>query len=595
MTGPASTDTPPLARNSIAAELALLPGLNGPWWFEETPWLTPFLRQAIADKVLASAGRQADHGYMVPEPDNSSQAGKPDAQASNDLAAVLGDHPHRYLDPNTAEVQKWLWEAAGRCSGDLSASQRQLLDQLKAFSDSSRDDDEKAACSLDDALQQFEDGHRDGAWSAIDLHTVALLKHSIAALLTDKVAALEAKKSYERALDAYAETRTPPLTRLLCLADEAVLCADELGEMKEAKRRMDEALAASDLPVLFHVSTLVARGATAAASATNPGEYEDHRFVFAAKLLSKADAVKPNHPLAAHIAERYAWSLMDQWKVEEANKQFQAAYHIRLTNKEEKNPFAAIFVFQNRHGSAMAARYRGNLDAARRTYKSVVVEIESALAEARHQHGAAGQPTDIRALHERLGNSLERWADCELYSGAASDGKVNLSQADENYDQARKVTPEWSDAVVIGYKLAMVRALNGKSQAAREVLAGLDADKRQVLEASKERVMLVKQVAEAVLAVKSAPPAEGRKLLHNFLDQFKLNPAYRDSSSPGDDGIATLRRRTAVGFGLGERCQISRPGPEIPRCPAGRFQGPSRHSPLPSPLLRVGDSCLQQE
>ena len=97
----------------------------------------------------------------------------------------------------------------------------------------------------------------------------------------DKATALEAKKSYDKALDAYsAEKKTPASTRLLCLVDSAVLCADVLGDMKEAKQRMDEALAASDLPVLFHVSTLVARGATAAAAATNPGEYEDHRFLY---------------------------------------------------------------------------------------------------------------------------------------------------------------------------------------------------------------------------------------------------------------------------------------------------------------------------
>ena len=132
-------------------------------------------------------------------------------------------------------------------------------------------------------------------------------------------------------------------------------------------------------------------------SATNSGEYEDHRFLYAKKVLARIEAVKPNHPLAAHIAERYAWSLMDQWKVEEASKQFQAAYHIRLTNKEEKNPFAAIYVFHDRHGRAMASRYRGNLDGARRTYKTVVDEIRTALAEAERQHGAVGQQSYIRA------------------------------------------------------------------------------------------------------------------------------------------------------------------------------------------------------
>ena len=523
-----STATPlttaPIARNSIAAELALLPGLNGPWWFEETPWLTPFLREAIAEKVLSSPVRQAF------QPDNSSQAGKPDVRSA-DLAALFGEHSQGYLDPNTAEVQKWLWEVAGRCRADLSPCQLQLLDQLKKFSDSSRGDDEKAARTLDEALQQFLDGHRENTWSAADLHMVALLQHYIAALRTDEAMAQEAKKSYDKALDAYStEKKTPASTRLICLVDSAVLCADALGNTKEAKRRMDDALAASDLPVLFQVSTLVARGAIAAASAKNAGEYEDHCFVLAKKVLTGTDAVKPNHPLAAHIAESYAWSLMDQWKVEEASKQFQAAYHIRLTNKEEKNPFAAIYVFHNRHGTAMASRYRGNLDSARRIYKTVVEEVKVALEEAERQHALVGQQSKIRALQERLSNSLERWADCELYSGAASDGKVNLLQAAESYDQARKVAPEWSDAVVMGYKLAIVLALNGKNQSAREILATLDADKRQVQGMSAERATLVRQVAYAVLAIKGPTPAEGRKALHAFLDQFRLNPAYRDSS-----------------------------------------------------------------
>ncbi len=496
-----------MALNRLAADLALLPGLNGPWWFEETPWMMPFLREAIAEKV-----RQAD------------------------LTAVLGNHPQEYLDPNTAEVQKWLWEVAGRCRGGLSPSQSQLLDQLKAYSDGDHDDDRQAARTLDKALQQFLDGHRNSPLPPADLHTVALLQHRIAQLDHDKLRAQEAKKSYDKALDAYAATRkTAASARLLGLVDSAVLCAGMLGDFKEAKQRLDEALAAGDLPLLFHVSTLVARGDAAAASATNAGEYEDHRFTYAKKLLTGPDGVKPGHPLAAQIAERYAWSLADQWKIEETNKQFQTAYHIRLANKEEKNPFAAIYVFQDRHGMAMAARYRGNLDSARRTYKIVVDEIKAALTDAERQHGVRQVDNlrhtgAIRALRERLSNSLERWADCELYSGAASHGKVNLLQAAESYDQARNIAPEWSDALVMGYKLAIIRALSGKNQAAREILVALDADKRQVLEPSKERAMLVKQVAEAVLAVTGPVPTDGRKLLRSFLDQFKLNPDYRDTS-----------------------------------------------------------------
>ncbi len=493
----------PIDRNQVAAELALLPGLNGPWWFEETPWLIPPLRQVLAEKVLAST----------------------------DPAALLGGRPRTYLRTNTADVQKWLWDAAGLCRKDLSAGQLQLLDQLKAFADDSGDNYEKAATLLSAGLQEFRDGHRDGAWSAADLHAMALLQHRIADLDNNNVLALEAKKSYDKALDAYSsEKKSPVSARLLCLVDSAMLCADLLGDMKEAKQRLDEALAAGDLPVLFHVSTLAARGTIAANAATNPGEYEDYRFVSAKRVLARNEAIKPNHPLAAHVAECFAWSLIDQWKVEEASKQFQEAYHIRLTDKEERNPFAAIHVLHDRHGSAIAARYRGNLDSARRIFRTIIEEIKTDLANAQRQSGAVGRQSYIRALCERLANSLERWADCELYSGAAAEGRVNFSQAAESYGQARKFACDWGDSVVMACKQAIIQALNGKGKAAHELLDALDADKRQIAAASKERTTLMRQMADAVLAVKSAAPAEGHKQLRAFLDQFKLNPAYRDSN-----------------------------------------------------------------
>ena len=151
---PATTTAPPLSRESVAAELALLPGLDGPWWFDEMPWLTPYVRQVIADNV-----RQAF------QPDRNRQArapgtpGRPDVR---DLTAVLGPDPHRYLSSNTIEVQKWLGEAAERCRMGLPPAERQLMDRLMSFSEENRDDGSKAARALDDALEQFVKGHGAG-------------------------------------------------------------------------------------------------------------------------------------------------------------------------------------------------------------------------------------------------------------------------------------------------------------------------------------------------------------------------------------------------------------------------------------------------
>ena len=222
--------------------------------------------------------------------------------------------------------------------------------------------------------------------------------------------------------------------------------------------------------------------------------------------------------------------MIDQWRVQEAYEQFQLANHIRWINKEEKDPLAAIYVFHDRHGIAMTSRYRGNPDA-RGHYKSLVDDIRKALAGAQRQPGSAVPQTTLRALRERLGNSLERWADCELYGGAASEGSVNLSEAAESYGQARAIAPEWSDAIVMGFKQAIVLALNGKSQPAQQIYAELAADKRPVLDLSRERVTLVRQMAHAVLALTGPVPADGCKLLAIFSISSNL---IRPTAIPAD-------------------------------------------------------------
>jgi serine/threonine protein kinase len=501
------TPLPPgIALDRIRNDLMLLPGLNGRWWFDEMPWLTPFVRRAIAETLASS-----------PDP-----------------AAVLRQTPTEYLDPNIAEVQRWLWEVVGHCRGSLTESQNQLVDELKQLSESNQDD-AAAGRSYAQIARRFVDSHaaaglEEKDWPAEDLHTLALLQH-VAARQTDRKMADAAKKSYAAALAAYAvpgEQESP--LRLLCLADSGLMCSEVLDDFKEARRRFDEALASADTPVLFRVETLVTCGEEAASKAATLSEYEDHRFLAAKKILDASEAGKRSHPLAAHIAERYAWSLMDQWNVEEAARQFQEAYNIRWTNKREKNPFAGIYMFHNRHGTAMTLRYRGNLESARRVFKTLAEEEKAALDEAEAERSRTGQQRYLSDVRERWANTLERWADCELYSGAASNAPVNLAHACELYDQSRTATVDLGTAMVRACKLAIVKAMHGQVPEARKILTTLDAGKKELLGSDRERAMLCRQVAEAVLELKEHGPAPGQKALRAFLDQFKLNPAYSDTS-----------------------------------------------------------------
>ena len=514
-TAPVVPDQSPA--QAVAADVTLLPGLNGQWWFDEMPWYVPFVRQAVAE-----AG-----------------------EAAEDPTALWGGDMEGYLDPNVAQVQRWLWDVVTRTSQQLSANQRRLLNELKALADANVTDAELPN-RLEQSLRQFVDSHGGPDWPAADLHTRALLQHKLATLRSNRTLAEAAQASYESALQGYAQTDGPnaPL-RLLCLADSALLWSEVLSNYDEASQRFDKALPPGDTPVLFAAETRVAHGA----EATGAGRYADHLFGKAKELLKESKVGKRSHPLMAHACEGYAWSLMDQWKVDDAAKQFQEAFRIRSTNqKDAENPFAAIYVFHNRHGTAIAQRYRGNSESARRVFKTLVGdqilvgekglvgEIQAALSEGGQSAARSGQQRYLSNLRERWGNSMERWADCELYGGAASGAPVNLARACTLYQKAGELNRDLDlgTQVVMVCKLCIALALHGQVTKARQVRDGLEVGREEILGPDQERAELLQQVADAVLQLKTdeqdQAPAAGQKSLRGFLDQFRLNPAYTDSS-----------------------------------------------------------------
>ena len=478
------------------AELLLLPGLNGQWWCDEMPWYTPFARRAVAEAL----------------------------ESEGDASLVLGDNPSAYLDPNTAAVQGWLWEIVARCRSRLPKYQLDLLDELKQLADASLDDAELAkrlAASLERFVQACP-----GEPTAEDLHMVALLRHKIASSEGSPTLAQQAKQAYDSALDAYAGFRgTAAQLRLLCLTDAACLCSRVLTDFPQARIRFDEALSAPRLPALFRVVTLASYGEAAAAAA----DYQDGLFHEARRVLESSELGTRSHPLAAHIRERYAWSLMDQWKVDEARRQFQEAGNIRWTNqRESQNPFAAIYVFHNRHGQAITFRYQGKAEAARGQFAALVGDeprvgdLKAAWKESSRPSPRPGQQRYHRDLSERLANSMERWADCELYGGAASGAPVNLARARQLYHLARSLSGELATRVVMACKYCIIAALQGKVEDARKVFNDPEISNRKMAGRDSKRAELMRQVADAVLALKEKGIPEGQKRLRAFLDRCRL-------------------------------------------------------------------------
>ena len=101
----------------------------------------------------------------------------------------------------------------------------------------------------------LQNAHSDGNWSAIDLHTIAVLQHALAAASRDAATVQKAKDSYDKALKAYRQpSKGHDLLEPLCLADSAIFAEDVLDNINNAGQQCDAALGQKDLPVLFRVS-----------------------------------------------------------------------------------------------------------------------------------------------------------------------------------------------------------------------------------------------------------------------------------------------------------------------------------------------------
>jgi serine/threonine protein kinase len=479
----------------LSREVALLPGLNGQWWFDEMPWYAPFVRARVAEAV---------------GPRNFGNA-------------LAYDH-RTYLNPDVLAVQKWLLDAAESCQDQFSAPQRRLFEELKTAA-SEQLDDADLERHLQAGYQAFSGGRVAAAdWSADDLYTRAVLEHKLAELRHDLQLARQALKTYDAALDRYHQLRGPPSgLELMCRSDSARLCDLLLTDYEGAYARY-ETVVTAELPLLLHVDTLAAYSQAGRAN----GDYDKDENLRLAKRLLESSTLSRNHPLWAHVSERHAWSLMDQWFIQEAFDEFEAAHSIRLLNWKE-NPLAAIYVFHNLHGKAMTQRYRGRLENARAEYDELLDKIRTESKKAEQRAKRPGLQRYVRDLQERESNALERRADCELYQGAASDpDAVDLDLAAGRYQEASELASDPGAKAVQACKRCVVLALSGDVETARVEFSQDDVSHRAVVGAGRERVHMLRQLTAAVLAWKEEGPEAGYPALRQFLVQFDRHPYHLD-------------------------------------------------------------------
>lgn len=474
---------PDRRRAELLCDLYTLPGLNclgapGGWWFEQAPWLTPFAREAIVRRL-------DDSGQLAELLRASPAAGWP------------------FMSPNIPEVHKWLQTLLDGAA--MSEAQTRLTETLRRIPQQHRTNAELASL-LAASLARFAQDHAPGEpWSAVDLHTRAVLEHKLAWIGSDPLMAQQARQSYEEALAAYAcgPRGWAPLGAL-CQLDLSWLFSQRIDDYRAMMDCFDRAAALAGASKWFRAHVLASRGVAACAR----DNYQEGTSLLqeALEILGPSHWSEVSHPFVAHVHERHAWSLIYQWQVDDAVKHFQEALAIR-TRWKSSNELAEIYALHCQHGIAMGQRLRGDPEWARSQFEQVLKQIQQDLREAQKQPADVNLLRYRTLLQERQYNSAERRGDCELYQGAASDPQsVSLDDACAFYLAAKEAAAD-NDAAIraaMSYKLAIALALKNQPDAAkagrREFQQAEALVAKKALGPEKKRLQLLRRIADGVLA-----------------------------------------------------------------------------------------------
>ncbi len=502
----ASSKSAAVVQAELVLEIEGLPGLNGLWWFDETPWLVPYVRQAMGVELR--------------------DAGSRSLRAVEILNGSL-----EILHADVTAVQDGLLRLAREAQRRLSVTEVGLLNELVRISSEDLRD-EQLADRLRTAWNGFRANDAAGA-CPLHWHTRAVLKHKIAAISNDLELAVLAAEAYAQAQEGYGKLASRSVAlEARCLVDSGQLYAVVLGDYPSARERFQAARSLRPAPRLLLIEAWVNEAIASSVANPQPAErYTDAGYALrrAREMLDVPELRQLNHPLAAHVHERHAWILMNQWNVRRASLEFQEARRIRHDNFWRfENDFAQLFVFHNDHGQAMAERYSGDVRLARAQYDLVLGEIQRARVRVERQPERRGSQRFLRELRERYSNSSERRADCELYQGAASGAPVDLAEAARLYAVARDHADDAATQAAMSCKRAISLALDGRLAEAESELARQTASGLALIGIHEERVRLLHKLAEAVLAAQNSTRESGWNALRSFLDLFDQHPDYPD-------------------------------------------------------------------
>ncbi|MFH5805968.1 caspase family protein [Alienimonas sp. DA493] len=475
--------TSPITREGPDATLAGLPGLSGLWWFEETPWLLPSLR---TDAQFAAAVRPRLRVTVRPV--------QPDAEGTEDAAGASrggAAAPCPWEHPAPADLLATMWEDVAAYANDRPLQEEydlaNVVWELRSFGWE----------SADDAAQGRLIAEADAVG---DAHLSAAVRH--------RLGRAEAGEAYERALfelrrsrpgtdRSEADRHAHVAAQALCRADYArwLQGVDRPREaLREANRGLSEAARLSDPLPLLEIELLCLR----ALARRDLSDWDDARADYDA-ARRRADELPEGHPLRAHVRERTAWLLMDQWRLGEAAKFFEEARDLRARTELEAAPgsdaglASKLLKLHDAHGLAMARRFAGQLDPARQGYQSVLEELSDL---------PAGDARGRELLALRRTNTAERLADSLLFAPVP---KVELAAEalGKAFQQLDSLPPIERSAVQprLLCKRAIVHAMLGSGDRAEADLREAGAVIAALLPSQRAEAELYRTVAGAAVCL----------------------------------------------------------------------------------------------
>ncbi len=341
---------------------------NGPWWFNETPYLLPPVRLAL---------EKDETRFLVPQTANEATAFQEELRhAAHELSEVTDDAPlrgvlERLLNTRSIKAQEILSLIPE------SELPKAAWQHTRAVLHHQLGDHQAAEQGYRDAIRQYRVEESPKGLIAL---CQADLAHSLAlsGRFEDAVAA------YERALDTM-RGEVAPFFRVTCLAGKADACR-RFQSWEEAEQALRKA-----------------------------------------KNVLDAAGVKRGHPTMTYILQRFGWLYMDDWKLKDARIAFEAAIASRKTWLDTVTDPALSTQLRQHHDEmalAMSLRYAGNVDEAITGYE----QVRQSLQDLKQRVNRT--PVAQREWISRYYNTCERLGDCYLFARDQADKAAHLfSQA----------------------------------------------------------------------------------------------------------------------------------------------------------------------